>query len=108
MPDLLDPVVDGPAEIEAKVEGDLVVSRPSGMQVPGLRSNQLSEPALNGGVDILVCGLELKPAGVGFFEDVLEAFFDSLDDVARQEVGLTEHADMSKRPGDVVNQQASI
>jgi hypothetical protein len=108
VPNLLDPVVDGTAEVETKIKGDLVVSRPSRVQVPGLRSDQLTEPAFNGGVDVLVGGLELKPAGVGFFEDVFEAFFDPLDDVVRQEVDFAEHADMSKRPRDVVNQQPSI
>ena len=45
--------VDRVADEEAEVGGDLVVPRPRGVEPPRLRADQLGEPGLDMGVDVL-------------------------------------------------------
>ena len=43
-----------PADVEPQVEGDLVVAAPPGVELGPGRAGQLGDPALHGGVDVLV------------------------------------------------------
>ena len=48
--------------IQAQVGGHLVVARAAGVQLAGHRADQLAQAPLDGGVDVLVAGLEAAKA----------------------------------------------
>jgi len=106
--DLFDPVIDGTTKVEAEIEGNLIVSRSSRVQVARLRTDQLTQPAFDSGVNVFVGGPELEPTGVRLLEDVFEALLDPLDDVYRKQIDLAEHGHVGERPSDVVNQESSV
>ncbi len=62
-------LVDGVADEEAEVGGDLVVPRPRRVEPPGLRPDQLREPGLDMGVDVFEFGREGELARFDFSQD---------------------------------------
>ena len=59
----LEALLDGahlPEEPEAHVRRDLVVARAAGVQLPAEGADELGQPALVGGVDVLVVGLDFE------------------------------------------------
>ena len=94
--DLLDPMVDGPSQVEAQVEGDLIVAGTPCVETSRVATDQLSETALNGSVYVLIGIPELETPLVRLFEDVFEPFPDPTHGFRIEQVDLAKHVDMGQ------------
>jgi len=89
------------ATVQPQVERDLVVARPA--RVKGRAGGRdLREPALYGGVDVLVCCLELEVTGVELAPDPAQAALDGGQPRRRKQARGFEPTGVRDAPLDVV------
>ncbi len=95
-------------EVEAQIEGYLVVAGASGVELPPHRAHQLHQTPLHRGVHVLVAFGELEAPLLGLLEDAAQAIEEAGGFVLVEEAHLAQHLDVGQRPGDVVHQQPSV
>jgi hypothetical protein len=94
--DLLHPVLDGSPQVEPKIESDLVVTGTSRMEATGVITNQLTETAFDGSVNVLVGVPKVEPPRMRLIEKVFESFLDPSHGIDVEQADLTEHGDMGE------------
>jgi hypothetical protein len=98
----------GPGQIETKIECNLIVSRTTGVQLAGRLSNQLAQPALDRGVNILVRGLERKLAGFHLGENRPKPRDQSLRLFGLNDFGGAKHLDVCDRAFDIHLEETAV
>jgi len=94
--DLLDPMIDSASQIEPKIEGDLIVTGTPGVETSGVITDQFSETAFDGGVDVLVGISELETPGVRLVENVFESVPDPSHGFHLEQADLAKHVDVGE------------
>jgi hypothetical protein len=98
----------GPAQIETKVECDLVVAGTPGVQLPGRLADDLAQSPLDGGVNILVRGLESKLVGFRLGEDGAEPLGEGLRLLGLDDVGGAQHFDVGDGAFDIHLEETAV
>ena len=101
-------LVDGIANIEAEVGGDLVVARARGMQPSRGGTDQLGQPALDIHMDVFQRALELEIALADFGQDRVEPLGDVLRIGRGDDAALGQHRGMGLGGGDVLGIHMAI
>jgi hypothetical protein len=87
---------------------DLIVPGTGGVELPTSRPDQLGEPPLDRGVDVLVGGPDLEAAVLQLLRDLVEPAGQPLGLLARQDARRGEHSNVRLRLHDVVARQPPV
>ena len=91
MLDLLNSMVDGTAEVEAKIESDLIVAGTPGMETARIVTDQLAKTAFDRGVNVLVGVSTLELSGVRFFENTCQPVLDPGHGIGVEQADFAQH-----------------
>ncbi len=95
-------------EVEQHVGGDLIVAAAAGVQPPAGVADQLGEPALDGGVDVLVGRLDVEGPVTELGLDALEPVGDGPPVIRAEHPRRDQHLRVSPRAGDVLCPHARV
>ena len=93
---------------EAEVEGDLVVPAPTGVQLSGDLADEVAEPTLDDGVDVLEIARPWERLLLHLLSDSPKAAFDRLRFLLREDALPTEHSHMGKAAANVVERDPAV
>src|SRR5438445_2764234 len=93
---------------EAEIEGDLVVPAPTGVQLSGDLADEVAEPTLNDGVDVLEIARPRERLLLHLLSDSRKAAFDRLRFLLREDPLPTEHSHMGKAAANVVERDPAV
>src|SRR5699024_2638391 len=97
------------ADEQADEGGDLVVAGPSGAQLAAeIRTRPFDEPALEGGVHVLVLGYGDELAGGDVGREPVQGVLHARELLVAQEAGGVQHVGMRRRAAQVVLRQAPV
>ena len=103
-----DPLRGRVRQIQPKVEGHLVVARPTRVQLSGDITHELAKPTLDCGVNIFVGFLEGELPGSRLREDLIQAGLKLVGFVGGDDAGLGKHHHMGDRAPHVDFEQTPI
>ena len=95
-------------EPHAGVGGDLVVSGSAGVELTGDGADELAEPALVGGVDVLVAGDDDEGVGGPFLRDLPEALDERIALVVGDDARLGECLGVALAASDVLLRHPAV
>jgi hypothetical protein len=98
----------GLAEVEAKIECDLIIARAPGVEFLANIAGDLDHPTLHRGVHVLVRLVELKRLVRCVREELLEGVGDLRMLIVGEETDVLQHGDMRDRATNIDRQQAPI
>ena len=100
--------VDGIAQVQQDVGGDLIVAAAAGVQPPPGIPDQLGQAPLDGGMDVLVGRLDGERPVPELRLDPVEPVGDRPPVSLGQHAGLHQHAGVRARAGDVLGPHARV
>ena len=93
---------------EPQVGRDLIVAGATGMEFAGDRADDLTQPPLHAGVDILVGDGEREIAGFDLEEDLPESAFQGRGVLDADDALFAKHAGVGNRPADIFTYQTHV
>ena len=93
---------------QAQVCGHLIVAAATGVELGPGGSGQLGDPALDGGVDVLVAGREIELTGGQFLLGLVERGQHLVNLGIGEQADAAQHPDVGPRPGNVVGCQPHV
>src|SRR5690606_38444379 len=103
-----DPGLGGVGEVEAQVEGDLVVAGSAGVDLASHRAHDLDQAALDGGVDVLVGVEEGEGAVGGVGGDLVKSFQQAACLGLIQDADGSQHLDLGDGATHVPGQESAV
>ena len=100
--------VEGVADPEPQIGGDLIVAAAAGVQLAADIAQALDERLLDVHVDVFELGLERKFSRFDFFADGCQRFADLVALCVAEQADLGQHLGMGDRAGDVVRVEAMV
>src|SRR5262249_27847011 len=100
--------VDGLAQPEAEIHRHLVVARARGVEAPGGGADQLAQPRLDIGMDVLELYLEGEAAFGDLGLDLVEAKRDGLAVGLTEDALANQHGGVGPAAGDVLAPEAAV